>query len=112
MGTRHNERYPIVEKSIPIDPEEYTRLRRAFTINDRVKGHILDLLIEASTKIQDREGAVFDELATRFGFANTQEAQVAGKMVEISWATRQINLRVKSGGGEGAGPVPAPSENM
>lgn len=85
-------RHPINEKSIILSDTEFARLRRLFAINSTLKNTIVDLLIDAQTKILDRQESVFDELSQRFGFQNTQEVTAAGKSVEISWATKQVNL--------------------
>ena len=89
------EKYPVIEKSIPIDAGEYWRLTRINNIEQSVRDQLLDMLIKACTKLEDRKIAMWNEIAQRFGFKELSEATIQGKCVEISWATRQINLRSK-----------------
>ncbi len=74
---------------------------RSHSINEGLKESVLDLLIKARTKIADREEAMWDGLAQQFGFEDNLSLQSLNKVIEISWANRQINLR---SGGQDAPP--------
>lgn len=91
-----------IEKSIPLTREEYWRLLSSVEIESSIQEAIMDLLIRASTKLTDRKRAMWDRLAQQFGFEDHLDARSKGKIIEISWANKVINLR-SSGENEEAG---------
>jgi len=87
--------YPVIEKTMPISPEELIRIRRTMIISERVQESILDLLISAQRELVDTEQQTWDYLAKKMGLGSLAEVQKAGKMLEIDWVTSQANLRAR-----------------
>jgi hypothetical protein len=88
------DKYPVIEKTVALTEADYHRLLRSNNINNGISDSILDLLIKAHTKIEDRKIAMWDQIAQDyFGLKNHLEATRQGKCIEISWANMQINLR-------------------
>jgi hypothetical protein len=97
MTNKQVEEYPVVEKVIQLEPSERLKLQRSMTIASSVKDTILDMLIKACTKIQDRQDAEWDAISQRFGYKSINDVIDSGRMIEISYATSQINLRSRVG---------------
>jgi hypothetical protein len=95
MSSRVKDEFPVVTKTITLDAAERARLNRMMSISARLKSTIVDMLIEAHTKIADRENEMWNELATRFGYKNMDALLDEDKNLEISWASSAVNLRSK-----------------
>lgn len=93
MSSRINNEFPVVTKTITLDAAERARLNRMMSISARLKTSIIDMMIEAHTKIADRENGMWNELATRFGYKDMDALLDEDKNLEISWASSTINLR-------------------
>jgi hypothetical protein len=95
MSSKVKEEYPVVIESINMDGSERARLNRLVSINARLKSTLIDMLIEAHTKIADRENEMWDELAKRFGYKGIDQLLDEDKNLQISWASSTITLRSK-----------------
>jgi len=95
MSTKIHDEYPVTLKFIQLSNSERATLNRAFQISSRIKSSLIDMLIEAHTKIQDRENQMWDDFAQRFGYKGIDEILDENKNIEVSWATSQIILRAK-----------------
>ena len=73
--------------------DDYTRLRKVFTVRDTVMRTIRDLLIDMVEELQVREQDEFDRLATKFGYANMEAVYRDSMEITIDWIAMKISLR-------------------